>query len=149
ALLTVPENANAGWTATLAGKRLAPMRADGWAQGWLVPAGAGGTVTLSFGPGRAYGLALGAGLVLAVCLLGLAAFGGQPRAKQAGATRAPATRLMASRAGSLVAMFAAGYLLCGWIGALLLGVASGSRQVTRREAAGVALRFPVLRMPLP
>ncbi|MBM0225568.1 DUF3367 domain-containing protein [Micromonospora sp. ATA51] len=71
ALLVVPENANAGWTATMDGRTLPTTRVDGWQQAWVLPAGAGGEVRLRFAPDRAYrgGLAAGALSVLVVLLL--------------------------------------------------------------------------------
>ncbi|MEN3305000.1 MAG: arabinofuranan 3-O-arabinosyltransferase [Micromonosporaceae bacterium] len=73
ALLVVPENANAGWVATLNGRTLAPSRVDGWQQAWVVPAGSGGTVVLRFAPDRTYRDALAAGgtgvLALAAMIL--------------------------------------------------------------------------------
>jgi arabinofuranan 3-O-arabinosyltransferase len=58
--LAVTENFNAGWTATLNGKTLRPVRLDGWRQAWIVPAGTAGDVALSFGPARLYhGLLVG------------------------------------------------------------------------------------------
>jgi arabinofuranan 3-O-arabinosyltransferase len=68
AVLSVPENANSGWAATLDGKPLPRVRVDGWQQAWLVPAGAGGTVELTFTPDAQYrqGLLIGG---LAVVLL--------------------------------------------------------------------------------
>ncbi|MEV8086073.1 DUF3367 domain-containing protein [Streptomyces nigra] len=71
--LTMYENFNDGWRATLDGDELTPVRLDGWQQGWRIPAGAGGTVRLSYEPavtyeagliGSAVGLALLVGLVL-------------------------------------------------------------------------------------
>ncbi|MGW6908449.1 alpha-(1-_3)-arabinofuranosyltransferase domain-containing protein [Streptomyces sp. NPDC054940] len=71
--LTTYENFNDGWHATLNGKELTPVRLDGWQQGWRIPAGAGGTVELSYEPavlyeggliGSAGALALLAGLAL-------------------------------------------------------------------------------------
>ena len=72
--LEVHQNYNAGWSASLNGKTLTPIRLDGWQQGYLVPAGRGGTVHLTFGPERTYlvGLAVGA---LGVLVLLLLAFG--------------------------------------------------------------------------
>ena len=71
ALLVVPENVNAGWRATLDGRRLTSVRVDGWMQGYLLPDGNGGQVTLDFTPNRLYqaGLAVGGllALVLIVC----------------------------------------------------------------------------------
>ncbi len=72
-LLSVLENANAGWVAHWSdGSRLEPVTLDGWHQGWVVPAGAPGTVTLTYAPQRTYALGLTAGLVLALGLLVLA-----------------------------------------------------------------------------
>ncbi|HEX2773287.1 MAG TPA: alpha-(1-_3)-arabinofuranosyltransferase family protein [Micromonosporaceae bacterium] len=73
ALLVVPENFNAGWTATMDGQRLRAVRVDGWQQAWEVPAGSGGTVRLNFAPDRQYrdGLAAGAAAVVLVGLLAL------------------------------------------------------------------------------
>ncbi|MEU6077989.1 alpha-(1-_3)-arabinofuranosyltransferase [Micromonospora sp. NPDC047074] len=71
ALLVVPENANAGWTASLDGRPLTATRVDGWQQAWVLPAGGDGEVHLVFAPDRTYrgGLAAGAGAALAVLLL--------------------------------------------------------------------------------
>ncbi|MEU6485438.1 alpha-(1-_3)-arabinofuranosyltransferase family protein [Streptomyces sp. NPDC046887] len=63
--LQLHENANRGWRATLDGKELEPVRLDGWQQGWLVPAGTGGTVTLEYTPATLYQAGLiGAGVLL-------------------------------------------------------------------------------------
>ncbi|WP_078866591.1 alpha-(1-_3)-arabinofuranosyltransferase domain-containing protein [Streptomyces sp. NRRL S-1448] len=71
--LQMYENANDGWQATLNGHRLTPLRVDGWQQAFLVPAGAGGTVELSYAPAGLYdtGLIGGAAAIalLAVCAL--------------------------------------------------------------------------------
>ena len=71
ALLVVPENANAGWTATLNGLQLASTRVDGWQQAWVVPAGSGGTVELRFAPDREYQGGLAAGGLGVLSVLGL------------------------------------------------------------------------------
>ncbi len=60
--LVVNENYNAGWQATLAGRVLQPVQLDGWKQGWLLPAGSRGLVTLTYGPDSQYRVALFAGL---------------------------------------------------------------------------------------
>jgi arabinofuranan 3-O-arabinosyltransferase len=52
--LELHQNANPGWTASLNGRPLAPVRLDGWQQGFVVPAGAGGIVTLMFQPVKFY-----------------------------------------------------------------------------------------------
>ncbi|MEI5131422.1 alpha-(1-_3)-arabinofuranosyltransferase family protein [Streptomyces libani] len=70
--LQMYENANDGWQATLNGRRLTPLRIDGWQQAFLVPAGAGGTVELSYAPAVTYDLGL-AGGALGVALLTVSA----------------------------------------------------------------------------
>ncbi|MFD7547795.1 alpha-(1-_3)-arabinofuranosyltransferase family protein [Streptomyces sp. NPDC059578] len=69
--LTTYENINDGWKATLNGKELSPVRLDGWQQGFEVPAGEGGEVTLTYEPARTYeiGLVLSGAALLA--LIGL------------------------------------------------------------------------------
>ncbi|HYB16915.1 MAG TPA: hypothetical protein VEF71_15770, partial [Streptosporangiaceae bacterium] len=51
-----------------------PVRLDGWQQGFVVPAGPGGTVTLSFRPAAAYHLALVASMLAVAILLALTAW---------------------------------------------------------------------------
>ncbi|MEV6170240.1 alpha-(1-_3)-arabinofuranosyltransferase [Streptomyces sp. NPDC051954] len=69
--LTTYENYNDGWKATLNGDELSPVRLDGWQQGWRIPAGAGGTVKLSYEPATTYDAALiGSGVAVAA-LVGL------------------------------------------------------------------------------
>ncbi|GAB2600011.1 alpha-(1-_3)-arabinofuranosyltransferase [Paractinoplanes abujensis] len=63
-VLAMRENTNPGWTATLGGEALQPLIVDGWQQGWIVPAGPAGDVTLRFAPDQTFGIALGAGAVL-------------------------------------------------------------------------------------
>ncbi|WP_226931381.1 MULTISPECIES: alpha-(1-_3)-arabinofuranosyltransferase domain-containing protein [Parafrankia] len=64
--VSVRENANASWTATLNGQELTAVRIDGWAQGWIVPAGQGGTIVIENHPGQTFrrNLLIGLGLVL-------------------------------------------------------------------------------------
>jgi arabinofuranan 3-O-arabinosyltransferase len=67
--LEVHQSYNTGWTATLNGTPLTPVVLDGWQQGFVVPSGAGGVITLSFPAGDAYRTALiasGAAVVLLI-----------------------------------------------------------------------------------
>jgi arabinofuranan 3-O-arabinosyltransferase len=68
------ENHNDGWKATLNGRTLTPLRVDGWQQAFLVPAGQGGTVTLTYEPATTYqaGLIGGAAALLALAALAFA-----------------------------------------------------------------------------
>ncbi|MDQ1662253.1 MAG: arabinofuranan 3-O-arabinosyltransferase [Blastococcus sp.] len=68
-LLVVPDNVNAGWTATLDGRPLAARTVDGWQQGYVLPAGAAGEVHLIYRPGTLYRAALAGGAVALLLLL--------------------------------------------------------------------------------
>ena len=72
--LEIHENDNPGWAATLNGRQLTPVRLDGWQQAFIVPAGPGGTITLTFRPAVTYHLALIASILAAALLLALAAW---------------------------------------------------------------------------
>ncbi|WP_156722875.1 alpha-(1-_3)-arabinofuranosyltransferase [Streptomyces apocyni] len=69
--LSMYENANDGWKATLNGKELTSLRLDGWQQGWLIPEGEGGTVKLEYRPAQVYQAGLIGGGVALLVLLGL------------------------------------------------------------------------------
>jgi arabinofuranan 3-O-arabinosyltransferase len=63
------QNTNAGWRATLDGKPLRSIVVDGWQQGFVVPAGIGGRIRISYPPGATYRVALVAGGVAALVLV--------------------------------------------------------------------------------
>ncbi|MGF7236067.1 MAG: alpha-(1-_3)-arabinofuranosyltransferase domain-containing protein [Frankia sp.] len=71
--LVVLEDANASWTATMNGQARASVRIDGWQQGYVLPAGPGGTVVIQNKPGQTYQRDLVIGLLLVLGLMGLAA----------------------------------------------------------------------------
>ncbi|KDF00184.1 membrane protein [Mycolicibacterium aromaticivorans JS19b1 = JCM 16368] len=72
-VLVVPESVNPGWVARLPdGVTLTPIIVNGWQQGWVVPAGEQGTVTVSFPSNRIYRIGLAVGLSLLPLLLLLA-----------------------------------------------------------------------------
>lgn len=106
ALLTVDENANAGWTATLNGTRLAPFTADGWRQGWVVPAGQGGEIELAFTPGQLYDRLLQLGLLVALSLVAALVVPGRTDSAPSGARRIP--RPVVLTAGTVALVLAAG-----------------------------------------
>lgn len=134
ALLVTARNFNEGWAATLNGKRLPVQRIDGWAQGWQLPAGAGGTVTVTFEPQHAYRIGLFGGLVL-IALILLVALGCacrvrlRPPGQGIGRPRTPASSRM-RRIGAGAALGGA-YVLAGTpglLGALLAQVARSRRR---------------------
>ena len=87
--LQVSQNANPGWVATLDGKTLTPAVLEGWQQAWIVPAGAAGTVTMSFAPQSTFQDVLLFGLVLLVLLALLALFARAGADKPSLAARRP------------------------------------------------------------
>jgi arabinofuranan 3-O-arabinosyltransferase len=70
-ILSLTQNVNPGWQASLDGKPLAAQRVDGWQQGWVLPAGPAATIDLRFAPTRLFEalLLVGAGLAL-LCVVG-------------------------------------------------------------------------------
>jgi arabinofuranan 3-O-arabinosyltransferase len=113
ALLTLPQNLNDGWRASLGGRALPAQRVDGWKQGWWVPAGPATTVRLEYGPANLFQILLGVGaaLVLVVVLVAMA----PPRRTRNRPEHPP---LVPGRAGvlDLVVVGVAGGLLAGWVG---------------------------------
>ena len=136
AVLRVPENVNAGWHATLDGRPLNPVTVDGWQQGYEVPAGAGGTVTLEFGPDGPYRAGLGAGGVVAVVLL-LGAAVALATGRRRTPLRVPAWRDPAGRRWAAPALGAVGALLGGVT--VLAGVVLSAVARRRRRTALAAL----------
>ncbi len=89
AYVEVHQNANPGWEATLDGRPLAPARLDGWQQAFVVPAGAGGVITMTFAPTIWYHAGL-AGSALAIIVLLAVAVGWKRRRREtAEAARLP------------------------------------------------------------
>ena len=72
--LEVHENDDPGWAAVLNGRELAPVRLDGWQQGFIVPAGAGGAITLTFRPAATYHLVLVLSVLAVAILLAVTAW---------------------------------------------------------------------------
>lgn len=139
ALLVVPENLNAGWTASLNGQRLRAVRVDGWQQAFVLPAGAGGTVTLRFTPDGPYraGLATGVAFVL---LVGLAALLPARRRREP-VTRPLARAFRAVPGGEwwmLVPLLALAVALGGAAGAALLLATLIVRQLRPGALSAVA-----------
>jgi arabinofuranan 3-O-arabinosyltransferase len=72
--IQVAQNFNVGWEATLDGRTLTAVRLSGWEQGWIVPAGVSGVMTMNFKPDQTYRAALlfGGLFLLALLILALA-----------------------------------------------------------------------------
>lgn len=150
------ESFNAGWTATLDGQQLKPVRVDGWRQGFLLPAGAGGEAELAFLPDRLYRALLVVGAAMVLVLVCLASWRPRTRANAA----APAEPRPRSARGPVVtwtlrlgAVAVAG-LAAGPAGAAgaAVAVALGRTDGGRRIAAIVFVLIgaaPALLVPWP
>jgi arabinofuranan 3-O-arabinosyltransferase len=90
--LAVAQNYNSGWTATLRGHTLTPIRLDGWQQGYVVPAGSAGVVTMVMAPDGIFRLLLALGAALLVALLALALLPGRRKVNDTGGPRAMPSR---------------------------------------------------------
>lgn len=121
-VLVIPESINPGWVArTSGGARLMPVAVNGWQQGWVVPAGDPGTITLTFASNPLYRAGLAAGLAL-LPLLALLAFWRTRRRDEA----APAQPWRPG-AWAAVPALASGALIAGAGGVVVLGAALGLR----------------------
>lgn len=117
--LVLNENLNKGWTAELNGRRLAPVRLDGWRQGWVIPANAAGTINLGYGPDRSYRLALLAGLLLVLLVVAAALIPARRRASEPG----PAGPWRLGRWALWSAALVTGFLVGGLAGLVIVPAA--------------------------
>jgi arabinofuranan 3-O-arabinosyltransferase len=131
-VLVIPESINPGWVArTAAGERLTPVAVNGWQQGWLVPAGNAGTITLTFASNSQYRTGLAVGLALLPLLAALALW--RRRREAADPDDAAPAQPWASGAWAAVAVLAAGAVIAGAVGVLVVGAALGLRYAARRR----------------
>jgi len=117
AILAVHQNSNASWTATLNGQTLTPIRLDGWQQGWIVPAGSGGTIMIVNSPGHEYRVLLVVGGVLLLVLAAIAVLPARRRARRGAAAggssprpRDPERTLASARGARIPPVIAGGAL---------------------------------------
>lgn len=119
-VLVVPESINSGWVARRSdGTPLAPVAVNGWQQGFVLPAGTDGAITVTFGPNRLYRLGMAGGLAL-LPLLALLAWWPARRARDPGPPALPwqpGRRVVAGTA------LTAGFLIAGPAGAAVFGAA--------------------------
>ena len=139
-VLSLGQNDSSDMVATLGCTRLTPVRVNGWATGWVVPAGASGRVQFSFPADRTFAIALGVGGLLALVVLALALW----RPRRGREVLAPLTGRPVGLLELAVAPIALG-LVAGWWGLAAGAVASVALLVLRRRVdedvvgAGVAV----------
>jgi arabinofuranan 3-O-arabinosyltransferase len=127
-VLVVPESINTGWVArTSAGTRLTPLAVNGWQQGWVVPAGTSGTITLIFAPNSLYRAGLAGGLALLPLLALLAWWPHRRRPSDS------AARPWTPGPWAAVALLTAGAAIAGVAGVLVFGAALGMRWLLRNR----------------
>lgn len=141
-LIVVPESTNVGWVAhSDDGTELTPVVVDGWQQGWVVPAGTDGTVTLEFATDRWYRLGIFGGLLLLLPLFALALW---PRRRPA-PDPGPAPRTWRSGVAGLVGVAAAAVVVAGAVGAgVVLAGAVALAVAAGRWGSTVAARILVV-----
>ncbi|HET7664731.1 MAG TPA: alpha-(1-_3)-arabinofuranosyltransferase [Mycobacterium sp.] len=129
-VLVVPESINPGWTArTASGFMLASVTVNGWQQGWILPRGTAGPITLSFESNTLYRAGLIGGLAL-LPLLALLAF---LPVRGRGADYETARPWHPGRLGTSVAVLAAAALVSGMAGILVGAASLGLRYLLRRR----------------
>ncbi|HYP94873.1 MAG TPA: alpha-(1-_3)-arabinofuranosyltransferase family protein, partial [Mycobacterium sp.] len=139
-VLVVPESINPGWTARAAdGSALAPVTVNGWQQGWVLPAGTAGPVTLSFTSNTPYRAGLIGGLAL-LPLLALLAFSPCPSGgrcpqpvRRSPPSDEPPRPWQPGRMTTSVAVVAAAGVISGIAGVIVGGAALGLRHLLRRR----------------
>ncbi|MCV7115856.1 hypothetical protein AWC17_27165 [Mycobacterium nebraskense] len=128
-VLVIPESINPGWVArTSTGARLTPVAVNGWQQGWVVPPGDPGTITLTFPSNTPYRVGLAVGLALLPLLVMLALW----RTRSRRADDAPA-RPWNPGTWAAIAVLACGAVIAGAAGVVVVGAALGLRYALRRR----------------
>ena len=129
-ILVVPESINPGWTAhTADGTTLTPVTVNGWQQGWVVPAGAAGSISMSFGANAVYRAGIAGGLALLPILALMALV--PPRRPPPPAD--PARPWQPNAVVTGVAILAVGAVIAGVAGVVVMGAAIGVRHLLRNR----------------
>ena len=129
-MLVVPESINPGWVAhDSAGTPLTPITVNGWQQGWVLPPGTAGPVTLTFPLNGPYRAGLIGGLAL-LPVLALLAFVTRRR-RPPPADPVPVWRPHPIAVGA--AVLAVGAAISGLAGVAVVGIALGVRCLLRNR----------------
>ncbi len=129
-VLVVPESINPGWVArTAAGVRLRPVAVNGWQQGWVVPAGDPGSITLGFASDARYRAGLAVGLALLPLLAPLAWW------RRRRSDDDPPAAPWSPGGWAAVAVLAAGALIAGVAGLVVAGTVLTLRYALRHRSS--------------
>jgi arabinofuranan 3-O-arabinosyltransferase len=113
-VVSVAQNYNPGWRATIRGLELRPVRVNGWMQGWVVPAGGAGTLAADFRPDAPFRAGLAGGGMMLLALAGAAVVLGRR-----GIPRPPPPALIPGGGTGIALVTLGGLLLAGWVGLVL------------------------------
>jgi arabinofuranan 3-O-arabinosyltransferase len=136
-IVELGEGFNAGWTASVDGSTISPLRLDGWRQAWRVPASTTArTIEAVYTPGTTQRIALAVGALLLLVVVAAALVPGSSISAPVGAARA--------RRGEVAALtLAVPALVASWaglaVGAIALAVARRTSARARAGAAAVSL----------
>ena len=125
-VLVVPESINPGWVAHAGnGAALTPVTVNGWQQGWIIPPGTSGAITLDFPANTPYRIGLFGGLALLplLALLALLPVRRTPRQDPPPRTWQPGAVL----AG--LGVLAVGFVISGPAGAVVVAACLALRRV--------------------
>jgi len=106
--LAIAQNYSSGWNATLGTQKLTPIRIDGWQQGYLIPAGRAGTVTLTMSDDSLFRLLLLLGGLFLALLLLLAVLPSRKVPKDPGGERSPPSIWLLLAGAALALILVAG-----------------------------------------
>jgi arabinofuranan 3-O-arabinosyltransferase len=131
-VLVVPESVNPGWVAHGPdGAELTAVTVNGWQQGWVLPAGTAGAVTLTFASNALYRVGLFGGLALLPVLALLALLPVRRRREPDPAARTwhPTPIVVAA------AVLGVGFLIAGITGIVVSAACLGARYALRGWAS--------------
>ena len=110
-VLSLPQNLNPGYQASLGGSVLPVQAVDSWQQGWVVPAGPAATVQLRFAPQRLFDVLLVVGALLVLVVVAAAI----PWRRRAEPELPPLTAAGPGLVDAVLATAVLGFL-AGWVG---------------------------------
>lgn len=137
-ILVVPESTNSGWRATEPdGTVLTPIVVNGWQQGWVIPAGTSGAVTLDYPADTGYRAAIVGGLLLLIPLT-LVAFRWRRAPDPASTpTRTRRSPVVAAALVAAAIWAIGGVAALGWLVALTVASAAVAHRFGLRVAGRV------------
>jgi len=128
-VLVIPESVSPGWVAhTPDGATLTPVIVNGWQQGWVIPGGDQGTITLSFPSNTPYRTGLAVGLSLLPLLLLLALVPARRPTRERAGARPWSPRLLGAAAA-----LGAGALIAGPGGVVVFAAAMAGGYLLRNR----------------